>query len=262
MGDSGQQVTSEERLNNFDQLLAERDLDAKFQVIVQESRGVIGAESFIRGPSDSPFHSPLFLYDFAQKVDRLRELEKASLDKALQTYANELRDNFKRFFVNVEPQLISDPEFPGDFVEGLEYDRPDVLVFEIPAEVALNDQAAVEQWVKAQQNRGVQVAFKIKNASTAQDSLALQTLEDLRPDYLKLGRRLTEDLGTSEAKQQQVRSVYEYAYRSGMKLVIEGVEEVSEARMAREIGLKIMQGNYFAPVQHPPLKIEHDLDDV
>ena len=62
----------------LDDILAKRRLTSFFQPIVNLSEGAIhGFEALIRGPSDSPLHSPVALFEVAERRGRLVDLDLA-----------------------------------------------------------------------------------------------------------------------------------------------------------------------------------------
>ena len=63
-------------INELENILSERRLTPLFMPIVNtQERSILGYEALIRGPSDSPLHSPATLFKTAQNCGRLLELE-------------------------------------------------------------------------------------------------------------------------------------------------------------------------------------------
>jgi EAL domain-containing protein (putative c-di-GMP-specific phosphodiesterase class I) len=90
---------------------------------------------------------------------------------------------------------------------------------------------------------GLRVA--IDDFGTGYSSLAY--LKALPLDYLKIDKRLVEDIGGSARDQVVVRSVIDMARSLGLEVIAEGVEtEEQLALLARE-GCQIYQGFLCAP---------------
>ena len=68
--------TDESNRQELVSILAQRKLHPLFQPVLDFSTGQIqGYEALIRGPSDSPLHSPLVLFKVAHQCQLLPELE-------------------------------------------------------------------------------------------------------------------------------------------------------------------------------------------
>jgi predicted signal transduction protein with EAL and GGDEF domain len=55
------------RCHELEEIISERRLQPVFQPIVDLTGGVLGYEGLIRGPSNSPLHSPVSLFDQAER---------------------------------------------------------------------------------------------------------------------------------------------------------------------------------------------------
>ena len=73
-------------------------------------------------------------------------------------------------------------------------------------------------------------------------------LLEIKPDAIKIDRRLVRDVAVSASGQQILRAIIEIAQALDISLIAEGVETKDQAKKLLELGCPIMQGYYFG---HP-----------
>ena len=96
------------------QIIAAEELHVLFQPIVDANQQAIyGYEALIRGPSTSPLHSPLRLFDVATQAGLLVELDLLCRRLAIRRFAELALPGL--LFLNVMPLTIVE----RDFREGL-----------------------------------------------------------------------------------------------------------------------------------------------
>ena len=85
-------------------------LTTYFQPIISlNQRQIMGYEALIRGPSDSPLHSPFNLFDTAERYNLTARLEFLCREITIASYA-ELHIK-EKLFINVTPTVLLEPEF-------------------------------------------------------------------------------------------------------------------------------------------------------
>src|SRR5512141_427204 len=91
-------------------ILNGKQLIPHFQPIVSlAQKKIMGYEALIRGPSDSPLHSPFNLFDTAERFDLSTRLEYICREVTIRRYASL---NIKeKLFVNVSPSVLLQPDF-------------------------------------------------------------------------------------------------------------------------------------------------------
>ena len=100
------------------EIVDKRQLTAHFQPIVSMPSGkIVGYEGLIRGPSDSPLHSPLRLFKAAGQWGLSLEVERLCRQVTLETF---VRLNLTgKLFLNVSPECLLQPHFRSGGNPGL-----------------------------------------------------------------------------------------------------------------------------------------------
>ena len=94
-------------------------------------------------------------------------------------------------------------------------------------------------------------AFRLRGLRTAIDDFGagfagLSTLAAFRPDIVKIDIALTRGVEHIEAKRTIVRAVLTMCRDLGIEIIAEGVEEEAQRETLEELGVRYMQGNFFA----------------
>ncbi len=119
---------------------------------------------------------------------------------------------------------------------------PRRLTFEIVETEDIADTPHLLRIVEEYRRQG----FKIALDDFATSYSGLTRLADLRPDIVKLDRAVVRDCDTDRVRLAIVRNIVVLAGEIGMKLVVEGVERAAEVAALREVGVRFIQGFYFA----------------
>ena len=100
----------EQAMTPLREIIEQRRLSALFQPIIDLKSGeFLGFEGLIRGPADSPLHSPINLFGAAEQQGLQLELEMLSRQIVLETFAKlNLPGNL---FLNVSPETLTNPSF-------------------------------------------------------------------------------------------------------------------------------------------------------
>jgi diguanylate cyclase (GGDEF)-like protein len=211
------------------------------------SRRIVGAEALAR------WRHPEFgelgaitLFGVAERSDYLAQLSDHVQRKALAAAAAwppALAD--LRLSVNITAADIVRPGFAAQFVETVRTSGFDGgrLTVEVTEGGLIEDLAAAANLLAGLRRSGLRVA--IDDFGTGYSSLAY--LKALPLDYLKIDKRLVEDISGSPRDQVVVRSVIDMARSLGLEVIAEGVEtEEQLALLARE-GCNLYQGFLCAP---------------
>lgn len=242
-------------LDEFLHILDSGALQTLYQPIVNlVEHTILGFEALIRGPSDSPLHSPLPLFDMALRSGRLTQLEQTCRALSIAQFRR-LRLPGK-LFLNTNPASVlqpgSRPQQMLDLVvqAGL---RPDDIVLEMTEQFPVDDYEAV-RWATREYSRlGFQVAIDDLGAGYA----GLRMWSELRPDYVKIDRHFIQGIHDDRVKQEFVRSILNIAHGLDCQVVAEGIETRDEYHTVCALGITSGQGYYFARPQPLP---ERQLD--
>jgi diguanylate cyclase (GGDEF)-like protein len=211
------------------------------------NRRMVGAEALAR------WRHPRFgelgavtLFSVAERSDYLVQLSDHVQRKAIAAAAA-WPDALSalRLSVNITAADIVRPGFADQFVALVRESGfpPGRLTVEVTEGGLIDDLGAAANLLARLREAGLRVA--IDDFGTGYSSLAY--LKALPLDYLKIDKRLVEDIGGSARDQVVVRSVIDMARSLGLEVIAEGVEtEEQLALLARE-GCTLYQGFLCSP---------------
>jgi EAL domain-containing protein (putative c-di-GMP-specific phosphodiesterase class I)/GGDEF domain-containing protein len=224
--------------------LAARQVRPHFQPIVDLLGGtVLGSEVLSRAPR---FPNILDAFTLARAQGLGWELEAACRSAALaEIAALNGRARGLRFFLNVGPEVLSDPRFVAAFTgaalrrQGID---PAHLVLELTEQRAVSDHGRFGELIEHYANEGFEIA--IDDFGVGHSSLI--TLVSCSPHFLKLDSELVRNIQSDSYRQRLVRSLVGFAQSLDSKLVAEGVETFAELEVLVRLGVRFAQGFLFA----------------
>ena len=86
----------------------------------------------------------------------------------------------------------------------------------------------------------------------------LQTIAEMRPDYLKVDMALVRNMHLDSFKQELIATIRRFTDNTGIVLVAEGVENVEELESLTRAGVRCAQGYLFSRPDSPPLPPDWD----
>ena len=225
-------------------IILERKITTVFQPIWDlDAKKLHGFEALCRGPSNTEFRSPLFLFDVARKADLLFELDHLCRRRALEGATRLSRDY--KLFINTFPFSIRDPRFQGqnliDIFAGTDL-APEQIVLEVTESLAIDNIPLFVNAMKDFMDLRCLVAIDDMGAGYS----GLDKIVHLRPNYVKLDMGLVRDIHTSFVKQQLVQTFKKLADKIDAKLIAEGIEHPKELEVVRKLGVNYIQGNLLA----------------
>ncbi len=224
------------------EVLRDRLLWPRFQPILDLETGEVhGFEGLVRGPSDSPLHSPLTLFRVARYVGLLTELEAACLQAVVTAYGR--AGCRSRLFLNVSPgslvRAVEVPALSRSFLgeHGL---APELVVIE------LTESEPTFEWdgLLDAADHFRALGFTIAMDDLGEGFSSLRLWSALRPDYVKVDKHFAQGVSQDPVKHQFLRSIHELARRTGALTVAEGIESEADFATLRELGIELGQG-YF-----------------
>jgi diguanylate cyclase (GGDEF)-like protein len=228
--------------------LDQDEIEILFQPQVSiATRRIVGAEALAR------WRHPEFgelgaitLFSVAERSDYLVQLSDHVQRKAIAAAAAwpEALSGL-RVAVNITAADIVRPRFAEQFIALVEESGfdPGRLTVEVTESGLIEDLGAAANLLARLREGGLRVA--IDDFGTGYSSLAY--LKALPLDYLKIDKRLCEDISGSVRDQIVVRSVIDMARSLGLEVIAEGVEtEEQLALLARE-GCTLYQGFLCSP---------------
>ncbi|MBC7501452.1 MAG: GGDEF domain-containing protein [Herminiimonas sp.] len=241
------------------EIVEKRQLHPLFQPIIQMHNGeILGYEGLIRGPSDSPLHSPLNLFKVARANNMTVEVEHLCRRITLERFA-ELKLPGK-LFLNVSPECLLQPDVKHgetlDYIANLGI-NPARVIIELTENQPTYDYELLREAVMHYREMG----FRIAIDDLGEGFSSLRLWSELRPEYVKIDMHFIQGINHDPVKMQFVRSIQEIAEKSGTLVIAEGIETQAELLMIRDLGVACGQGYHIArPHPAPAITLSADVD--
>lgn len=249
-------ISKLELSNEFNEILLSSDIRCHYQPIVNlNDKSIHGWEALARGPQNSPFRSPLTLFDMAEQLGKLFQLEKVCREAAIKTFGDHNPQH--KLFLNIHPRTIVDPNFTTGETKRL-LDKwglkPGNIVFEITERHSVKDFKTFRQTLDHYRNQGYLVA--IDDAGTGYSGLT--SIAEIKPDYIKMDKSFVDNIETNQVNRALIDTFTDFAEKIGGKLIVEGVETQEQALTLIDMGVHLGQGYFFAKPQRkkPQLSAE------
>jgi EAL domain-containing protein (putative c-di-GMP-specific phosphodiesterase class I) len=162
---------------------------------------------------------------------------------SIQNSAGTVPKGVKRF-INFLPSSIYDPNhclattFKAAAETGVD---PQDLVFEVVETEEIKDMEHLKSILTAYQEQGMKVALDDLGAGHS----TLSVLKELRPDYVKIDRKIVSFCDVDSKKQKMIYEIVETANEIGAIVLAEGIERMEEAEIVKQYGVQLAQGYYF-----------------
>lgn len=216
---------------------------------------IIGYEALSRGPEGGEFEHPDKLFRIAYDADLVVRLERLCRLRAFEA-APGLPEG-RLLFINIEPDAVADPDLRDIMFTTLYIGsgvNPESVVFEITERSAITDFAAFRSTLEYLRTLGFRVAVDDGGAGYA----SLQSLAEVRPEWLKIDMSLIAEIDTDEIRRILVTSMVMLSERLGVSLVAEGIERVEQLETLRNLGVEYGQGFLFCEPL-PPYPADEDI---
>jgi diguanylate cyclase (GGDEF)-like protein len=225
-------------------IVAHRQLTARFQPIIEMSDGsILGYEGLIRGPSDSPLHSPINLFKTAADFQMTVTVEHLCRQIVMEQFAAQKLPG--KLFLNVSPETLMQRD--ARYGETLEYIHhlgiaPDSVIIELTENQPTHDYALLADAVMHYRDMGFEIAID----DLGEGFSSLRLWSELKPDYVKIDMHFIQGIHQDPVKAQFVRSIQSIAEKSGTRVIAEGIESHQELLTLRDIGVACGQGYHIA----------------
>jgi diguanylate cyclase (GGDEF)-like protein len=243
------------------EILLQRKLTALFQPILDLSSGeFLGYEGLIRGPANSPLHSPANLFSSAAEQGLSLEMEMLCRQIVLETFS--LLNLPGNLFLNVSPETLTHPSFKNG--QTLEYlaqlgISPGRVIIEITENQPTYDFVAMRSALLHYRSMG----FKIAIDDLGEGFSSLRLWSELRPEFIKIDMHFVQGVDTDPIKRQFLKSIQQIATSCGTSVIAEGVETEAELKVVKDIGIALGQGYFIArPSPTPSLLASADTSRI
>ncbi|MBE3555507.1 MAG: EAL domain-containing protein [Firmicutes bacterium] len=234
---SGEVSSYTQRRIDIERILSMRTVDTFFQPIVDlQQMQIIGWEALSRGPAGTPYERPDWLLQEAERVGLADEMDwlffTSALDHAL---AAQLHGYIS---VNIRP-----PSF--DSVVSYLY-RSDLLdrfgaaklILEVTESAPVVHPEHMREAFQPLRERGAFLALDDVGAGHSN----LYILAVLKPDFIKLDRRLVDGVAENPSLAALVMAVAQWAAKEGIGVIAEGVERPADLVALRKMPVHCVQG--------------------
>ena len=222
-----------------------------FQPIVRLEPGYkhVGYEALARYRNNSLLRNPEILFEYAERKDRIADLELAC--SAASVRAGAKLTDWAVLFLNVHPDVLAHGDALRDVLatECADMDiPPQRLVLEITEQATLPNTRSLLDTIHHLRELGVRFAFDDVGVAYSH----LPFLDKVRPSFLKISQHFGTAFEADDMKMKIVRNLLSLARDFGCDLIVEGIEHASTADAAAQLGIKYGQGFYF----HRPAEAE------
>ncbi|RKP57538.1 EAL domain-containing protein [Pararobbsia silviterrae] len=204
---------------------------------------VVGYEALVRGSlaRSARAVTPYELFESAARVGELVRLDSACQRIHLQTFS-QVSSRQDWLFLNVRPESIAVPNFPQTLIERIAaHDlAPRQIVIEL-LETPHDRPVELERSIAELRASGFVIALDDFGAGHSN----LDRVLDLKPDLIKLDRRLTIKATQDRAIRRVLPTMISMLHEIGTLVVAEGIETAIEASIALDSGADLAQGFFF-----------------
>jgi diguanylate cyclase (GGDEF)-like protein len=224
-----------------------------FQPIVALADASIHShEALIRGPLNTSFHTPDFLLAAAAREQLNFEFENTCVAAALVRWGDLCESG--RLFVNISAEVLvqvikhcgSMPLIELISAFGV---MPRMLVLEITEYERVADMDHLAKVVA--EIRSVGVSLALDDFGDGRSSLRLWS--QLKPEYVKIDKYFTKNISQHADKLKTIQALQQIAAIFDTDLVAEGIENESDMRVLRDLGISYGQGYFLGRPEVMPL---------
>ena len=220
-------------------------LSSAFQpIFALTHRRAVGYEALLRvSDADGKPLSPLEVFAHAADGEETVQLDRTS--RVLHTHNfRSLAANDNWLFLNINPHVVVEGRLYGSFFAELLHSsglQPSQVVVEI-LENAILDEGLLAEAVQYYKELGCLVAIDDFGAGHSN----FDRIVRLAPNMVKLDRSFLQQARQSSLARRMLPNLIALLHEAGCLVVLEGIEDETEALLAIEAGADFAQGYYFA----------------
>ena len=237
------------RIPTLDEIIQGGLVRARFQPIMRLADGkVVGFESLAFLEGDSFLARPDLLFLYAERKGRVTDLELTCISGSFDAARRLVGDRF--LFLNLHPSVLVNGDRLRAVIiaaagrSGIPLDR---VVLELTEQGALGKEGGVLDSIDTLRQDGIRFAFDDVGMAYSH----LPAIARVRPAYLKVSQHFGSGFESDPTRLKLVRNLLSLAKDFDAELIVEGIETRATADAAREIGIPLGQGYYFARPSSP-----------
>ncbi|MGM0542055.1 MAG: GGDEF domain-containing protein [Pseudomonadota bacterium] len=231
-------------------ILSLRNLSPVFQPIVDiKKHQVFAYEALIRGPENSPLHSPLHLFHVAEEHNCLFEMDWLARQISIEKYQQYGSKEF--LFINVTVNAL----MQGGHQSGVTLDCLKLLgvsveqvVIEITELQPVEDFSLFVESI----NHYREMGFKVAIDDLGGGYNGLRIWSEVKPDFVKIDKHFVSGLAEDIDKRRFMETICALAKGLNTKIVAEGVEDEATLKVLESLGVDYVQGYLFKKPQPAP----------
>jgi EAL domain-containing protein (putative c-di-GMP-specific phosphodiesterase class I)/DNA-binding NarL/FixJ family response regulator len=224
-------------------LRAVRDgsIQTRFQPVLDLRSGeVVGFEALSRGPLGSEIESPDVFFGLARDFQLVWDLETVCIRK-VEPMLRDICSGGLLFF-NLESNFIQELHERGTDVLQPFLSCENRVVIEVTERSAIRDYRRFRSTLLELKEMGFRIAIDDCGSGYA----TLEAIAELRPDYLKVGHSLFQNVARDPIRHRLVDLVARLAETIGATTVAEAIETPEQLSVCRDLGIQLGQGYLFA----------------
>ncbi len=241
------EITVLERLQDI--LLRERVVTAYQPILRMKEGTVMGFEALSRGPRGSGLEAADTLFQAATDHNLLIELDRLCRRRALLSSGR--IPSTAKIFVNTLPATMRDPQFRDkaliDFLHKAQV-SPDRIVIEITEKEVIENYEMFRETMAYFTQLGM--SFAVDDVGSGYSGL--ETIEKLKPTFLKIDISLVRDVHVFPGRQAMVKFLISVGRKIGAQVIAEGIQTEEETQALKAMGVDYGQGHYLARPEAPP----------
>jgi len=239
-------------------IISNKLITTVFQPIFDiENEVIVGYEALTRGPKKSTLYSPDLLFQAAEKVNLLSELDLLCRANAISKFVDLQLTG--KLFINICLNVMLNKDHPhGETIKLVERSglSPQQVVIEISEKSPFPDNDILLKTLNKYRQFGFDIAIDDLGAGYS----GLKQWSYLRPDIVKIDRYFIDQCDQDVMKREFLKILFELGRISNAHVIAEGIETKEEFELLRELGMVYSQGFFLAKPSEIPLRTYPTLD--
>ncbi|NRA72469.1 MAG: EAL domain-containing protein [Gammaproteobacteria bacterium] len=215
-----------------------------YQPIVDiANQKITGVELLLRWRNRDQMISPNVFIPLAENIGQIAKLTELALEKALNELSHWLIDS-RYLSINLSAIHISQPQMVDSLLAILHQAdvSPHAIRLEITEGVLIDDTDNAKQQLNRLKNAGFQIF--LDDFGTGYSSLTY--INQFPIDVIKIDQCFVRELASDKTSKAIVQTIANLAHNIDSYCVVEGVEELSQVAILKQLGCYHMQGYFFA----------------